>query len=108
MARNFEQNLSTRTGSVRSHSNCWGSGYGIPRFYFPNGKPPTAKQLQERLDKIIAFCTSLPERIISKTMAAQLCNVCGLPQYWKEPLFLFASQGKMHLPAEQFVEFWKR
>lgn len=108
LARNFEQNLSSRSGSVKSASNCWGSGYGIPRFHFPAGKPPPARQLQERLDRILAFFQPLADRLLSRAQAGQLAQACQLPVYWKEPLFAFAAHGKPHLSADQFVDFWKK
>jgi hypothetical protein len=109
LARNFEQNLSSRSSAGRqSTSSCWGSGFGIPRFFYPNGKPPTAKQLQERLDKIIAFFSPIADRLLNRSSAGQLCVACSLPVYWKEPLFSLVSGGKSHLSAEQFIDFWKK
>ncbi|XP_059622179.1 uncharacterized protein LOC132265471 isoform X2 [Phlebotomus argentipes] len=87
-------------GSVRS--------VYIPRFHFPNGKPPPQISVETTMQRIQATVHLFPNSQIHRDEFHQIVAVCGFPVYWRAPLF----NCTQHTPSGcvdgyKFMDFWK-
>lgn len=61
----------------------------IPRFHFPNGRPYTSLEIEEKIKKIKGEFEKLPAKcILSKLEMTRITKACDVPLYWKEPIRL--------------------
>ncbi|RWS29656.1 serine/threonine-protein phosphatase 2A regulatory subunit B'' subunit beta-like protein [Leptotrombidium deliense] len=85
---------------------------GIPRFYYPNGRPLTTAEIESQIRSITAEFAKLDGGIAVRDDFSRLVKVCGLPLYWKYPLFLAVSGNGNNkskaITCDVFVEFWKK
>lgn len=81
----------------------------IPRFYFPDGKPKNQQEIENHLKKVAAVFSGLNEGKATRDEFGIITKACGLPLYWKLPLFL-AVRGdkKSAVGCEAFLEYWRR
>lgn len=86
---------------VRAHRNV-----NIPRFYFPTGKPSPPGHLEQIRTKLLAIFGKIGERATREDFAS-ITTACGLPLYWKIPLFFAACGDKDSCTFEQFMSFWQ-
>ncbi|XP_055715878.1 uncharacterized protein LOC129809801 isoform X2 [Phlebotomus papatasi] len=87
-------------GSVRS--------VYIPRFHFPNGKPPPQISVETTTQRIQSTVHQFPNSQIHRDEFHQIVATCGFPVYWRAPLF----NCTQHTPSGcvdgyKFVDFWK-
>lgn len=81
----------------------------IPRFYFPHGHPKSTYAVDEQLRKITATFLNFPERKVFREQFGIIAKACGLPLYWKIPLFLAAGGEKSgFVGCDTFLDSWKR
>ncbi|XP_023219114.1 serine/threonine-protein phosphatase 2A regulatory subunit B'' subunit beta-like isoform X1 [Centruroides sculpturatus] len=81
----------------------------IPRFYFPHGHPKSTYAIDEQLRKITATFLNFPERKVLREQFGIIAKACGLPLYWKIPLFLAAGGEKTgFVCCDTFLDSWKR
>ncbi|XP_035218202.1 serine/threonine-protein phosphatase 2A regulatory subunit B'' subunit beta-like [Stegodyphus dumicola] len=81
----------------------------IPRFYFPDGKPLTQAEIEVHLKKVAAVFAGLNDGKASREEFGIITKACGLPLYWKLPLFLAArGDKKSSVGCEAFLEYWRR
>lgn len=76
-------------------------------FYFPLGKPEDSAKCEVTLEKV-ARIFKLYKHGIPKEEFGAVVKACGLPLYWREPLFSTAGghkQGSVTLPM--FNVMWK-
>lgn len=79
----------------------------IPRFYYPQGKPIAATQLDGIKVKVHAAFTQHGDRI-SREQFLPVVQACELPMYWKIPLFLAAGGDCGFVTKEKFMAFWQQ
>ncbi|RWS12194.1 protein phosphatase PP2A-like protein [Dinothrombium tinctorium] len=106
VARNFGQ-LSARKLSALSRG---GAGLTIPRFYFPNGRPLSSTEVDAQIRSIVAEFAKFENGVAKKEDFGRLAKVCGLPLYWKAPLYLSVSGNEKTktITCDAFVEYWKK
>ncbi|XP_077555415.1 uncharacterized protein LOC144169881 [Haemaphysalis longicornis] len=81
----------------------------IPRFYYPLGKPMTPAQLDAHLAKVKAAFAALRDGRATRTNFAAITRACGVPLYWKMPLFSACNgETRGYVTSDVFVDFWKR
>ncbi|XP_064456710.1 mucin-5AC-like [Ornithodoros turicata] len=81
----------------------------IPRFYYPQGKPLTPAQEDSQLNKVAAAFASLKDGRAYRTHFGSIAKACGLPLYWKLPLFIAAGgDAKGFVTKDAFLDYWKR
>lgn len=73
------------------------SAYGIPKFYFPAGKPYSQAQIEAIIRKAMGAFDSLPNRRATRAEFGQIIKACDVPLYWKEPIFLAVSKHRKAL-----------
>ncbi|WAR28712.1 P2R3B-like protein [Mya arenaria] len=93
--------LSNRT-SVIQNAN-------LPKFHFPMGRPSDKDTTEEVLLRVSKEFSKFEGGKIFKNQTAVLAKECGLPLYWKCPLFVASGglkQGFITFPM--FSAMWKR
>lgn len=109
----------------------------LPKFYFPTGRPYSGHEIEVQLRHIReCFSRQCPTGFCVKKDFGTLLKACGIPFYWKEPLFNSVSNWKPSAPVtsntplpnkthryirlasnnkkepsvtcEAFVDYWKR
>ncbi|XP_045130891.1 uncharacterized protein LOC123515992 isoform X3 [Portunus trituberculatus] len=80
----------------------------IPRFYYPMGRPSTPANQEQALSRVSAVFREQNGQVMRDNMDP-LMRACGLPLYWKAPLFIAAGGDKLgYLTQEQFSDYWSR
>lgn len=79
----------------------------LPQFHFPLGKPEDSTSCEIALSKV-AQIFKLYKSGIPKEEFGPVAKACGLPLYWREPLF-FAAGGHKHgyVTLPMFNAMWK-
>ncbi|XP_061580234.1 serine/threonine-protein phosphatase 2A regulatory subunit B'' subunit beta isoform X2 [Cololabis saira] len=81
----------------------------VPRFYFPQGRPrdvPSVDVLISRVED--AFARFPGERASAGDMPA-VAKACGVPLYWKLPLFSSAGGDRTgFVSVHKFVAMWRK
>ncbi|KAG8184396.1 hypothetical protein JTE90_004568 [Oedothorax gibbosus] len=81
----------------------------IPRFHFPDGRPHSQAEVEVHLKKVAAVFSGLNEGKASREEFGIITKACGLPLYWKLPLFLAARGDKKNsVSCDAFLEYWRR
>ncbi|XP_077513907.1 uncharacterized protein LOC144124864 isoform X2 [Amblyomma americanum] len=81
----------------------------IPRFYYPLGKPMTPTQLDAHVVKVKAAFAALRDGRATRTNFAAITRACGVPLYWKMPLFsACGGETRGYVTSDVFIDFWKR
>ena len=71
----------------------------IPRFHFPNGRPYTSLEIEEKIKKIKCEFEKLPAKcILSKLEMTRIVKACDVPLYWKEPIRLAVLAARTNNP----------
>ncbi|XP_042903819.1 serine/threonine-protein phosphatase 2A regulatory subunit B'' subunit delta isoform X1 [Parasteatoda tepidariorum] len=99
-----------RTSSLRKAVKSGKQGSTqIPKFHFPDGKPQTPQDIEIHLKKVAAVFAGLNEGKASREEFSIITKACGLPLYWKLPLFLAArGDKKSAVSCDAFLEYWRR
>ncbi|XP_055935624.1 serine/threonine-protein phosphatase 2A regulatory subunit B'' subunit alpha-like isoform X2 [Argiope bruennichi] len=99
---------SPRTSSLRRAIKS-GKKDNIPRFYYKDGKPQTPQEIEAHLKKVAAVFAGLNDGKASREEFGIITKACGLPLYWKLPLFLAArGEKKSAVSCDAFLEYWRR
>lgn len=79
------------------------------RFYYPHGKPQLSVAADRTLQRIITALDAYPNRQPDRVQFGAVVEACGLPRYWRMPLFACAQLDGPNGPADakRFIEFWK-
>lgn len=81
----------------------------IPRFYYPQGKPLTAAQVDGHLKKVCAAFAVFRDGRATRSNFAAIARACGIPLYWKMPLFVACGgESRGYVTSDHFTGFWKR
>ncbi|CAN7997660.1 unnamed protein product [Ixodes hexagonus] len=81
----------------------------IPRFYYPQGKPLTAAQVDAHLKKVCAAFAACRDGRATRSNFAAIARACGIPLYWKMPLFVACGgESRGYVTSDIFTGFWKR
>nr|AYV89275.1 protein phosphatase PP2A [Tetranychus evansi] len=109
IAQNFIQPPTNRQSSTTIVRNSWGTGYGIPRFYFPSGLPYTSTEIDARIRRIVEEFNRLPDRSSTRESFGKITKAAGLPLYWKQSLFdaVIGESRKSLVTCDQFVKYFK-
>ncbi|GIX85141.1 hypothetical protein CDAR_100141, partial [Caerostris darwini] len=98
---------SPRTSSLRRAIKS-GKRDNIPRFYYRDGKPRTPQEIEAHLKKVAAVFAGLNDGKASREEFGIITKACGLPLYWKLPLFLAArGDKKSAVSCDAFLEYWR-
>ncbi|GFS77990.1 hypothetical protein NPIL_291001 [Nephila pilipes] len=99
---------SPRTSSLRRAIKS-GKRDNIPRFYYKDGKPQSSQEIEAHLKKVAAVFAGLNDGKASREEFGIITKACGLPLYWKLPLFLAArGDKKLSVSCDAFLEYWRR
>ncbi|GFY59183.1 uncharacterized protein TNIN_271851 [Trichonephila inaurata madagascariensis] len=99
---------SPRTSSLRRAIKS-GKRDNIPRFYYKDGKPQSPQDIEAHLKKVAAVFAGLNDGKASREEFGIITKACGLPLYWKLPLFLAArGEKKLSVSCDAFLEYWRR
>uniref|UniRef100_T1L299 EF-hand domain-containing protein n=1 Tax=Tetranychus urticae TaxID=32264 RepID=T1L299_TETUR len=109
IAQNFIQPTTNRQSATTISRNSWGTGYGIPRFYFPSGLPYTSTEIDARIRRIVEEFNRLPDRSSTRESFGKITKAAGLPLYWKQSLFdaVIGESRKSLVTCDQFVKYFK-
>ncbi|KAH9425054.1 Serine/threonine-protein phosphatase 2A regulatory subunit B'' subunit alpha [Dermatophagoides pteronyssinus] len=59
----------------------------LPRFYYPLGRPYSSNEVENQIKRIISIFDRFPSRTVTVKELGGVLKLCGIPVYWKEPLF---------------------
>lgn len=72
------------------------------------GRPTTPANQEQALSRVSAVFREQNGQVMRENMDP-LMRACGLPLYWKAPLFIAAGGDKLgYLTQEQFSDYWSR
>ena len=72
------------------------------------GRPSTSASQEQVISRVTA-CFRESGGQIPRDAMGPLMKACGLPLYWKAPLFIAAGGDKLgYLTQEQFTDYWSR
>lgn len=84
-----------------------GCAANLPQFYFPLGKPEDSTPGENALSKVTKTFERFEGNVPKEEFGA-VAKACGLPFYWREPLFSMAG-GHKHgfVTLAMFTAMWK-
>lgn len=59
----------------------------LPRFYYPLGRPYSSNEVENQIKRIISIFDRFPNRTVTAKEFGGVLKLCGIPVYWKDPLF---------------------
>ncbi|XP_075585515.1 uncharacterized protein LOC124494420 isoform X3 [Dermatophagoides farinae] len=59
----------------------------LPRFYYPLGRPYSSNEVESQIKRIVSIFDRFPNRNVTVKEFGNVLKLCGIPVYWKEPLF---------------------
>ncbi|XP_067668923.1 serine/threonine-protein phosphatase 2A regulatory subunit B'' subunit beta-like isoform X1 [Haliotis asinina] len=96
------RDLPTPRTSVHSSAN-------IPKFYFPMGRPPKIDNTDSVLQKVAQEFSNLEGGKAYKQQMGLIAKACGVPFYWKCPLFRGSGGDKQgYITYQMFASMWKK
>lgn len=94
----------TKNASTKSLKNVH-----IPKFYFPYGRPPSSKEIEAILQRLVLTFSNLENGVATKEQFGIIAKACELPLYWKMPLFLAVGGDKKgYIQKDAFIDYWKK
>ncbi|XP_053403494.1 serine/threonine-protein phosphatase 2A regulatory subunit B'' subunit beta-like isoform X1 [Mercenaria mercenaria] len=97
-----KDNSSRQSKSVIPNAN-------IPKFHFPMGRPSDKNNIEEVLLRVSQEFSKAEGGKITKQQMGIIAKTCGLPLYWKCPLFNASGGNKQgFITYQMFSSMWKR
>lgn len=79
------------------------------RFHFPHGKPLPQIAVDTTLQRIQALFNTFPNLHLPKESFIHLLTACGVPTYWRSPLYHCTQQTpEGSIDGHLFIEFWRQ
>ncbi|XP_076422496.1 serine/threonine-protein phosphatase 2A regulatory subunit B'' subunit delta-like isoform X2 [Peromyscus maniculatus bairdii] len=80
-----------------------------PALFFPRPCPPPARDLEAAMAAVEAAFAQLPRRGAGPGDMGAVAKACGLPLYWKSPLFHAAGGHRVGaVSAHDFLVLWRK
>ncbi|XP_064639138.1 serine/threonine-protein phosphatase 2A regulatory subunit B'' subunit beta-like isoform X2 [Lineus longissimus] len=96
----------SRDAGIRPLSN---RNLNIPQFYFPNGPPCSSDEIEAQLRKVASEFSKFDGGKATSRQLGPMAKACGLPFYWKGPLFIASGGEKSgHVTLQNFTAMWKK
>lgn len=81
----------------------------IPKFYFPNGRPAPAEEIEATLQNVAAEFSKAEGGKISKHNMPVIVKALSFPLYWKSMLFRAAGGEKLgYITFQMFSSMWRK
>ncbi|XP_052216086.1 serine/threonine-protein phosphatase 2A regulatory subunit B'' subunit beta-like isoform X2 [Dreissena polymorpha] len=81
----------------------------IPKFFFPMGRPAEKDSSDEVLLRVSQEFSKVEDGKIYRNQMGTIAKTCGLPLYWKCPLFMSCGGSKQgYITYSMFSTMWKR
>lgn len=81
----------------------------IPKFYFPNGRPAPAEEIEATLQNVAAEFSKAEGGKILKHNMHVIVKALSFPLYWKSMLFRAAGGEKLgYITFQMFSSMWKK
>lgn len=107
--QNYNANTDSQTSSLKRVVRSSVKATSIPRFYYAQGKPLTAAQIESHLQKVSAAFATLKDGKAFRDNFGAITKACELPLYWKLPLFIASgAEAKGFATRDAFLDYWKR